>query len=682
MDTSWWSAHRLILLFPLFLCFVMDQCACINLEGRALCAFRQKVVVDPFGALDNWDPQLSDPCSWKGIHCIGGYVETLNLTGFELVGTLAPELGKLTKMKSLLLSRNNLCGSIPKEIGELKLLEVLDVSLNKLSGEIPSDVLHLPSLKKIVLSGNNFKDLNIDGKYESNLGVNRKINYRGLSAICSQFSSKGKRAAVNNLRDRDAPCYGRVAISDMGDEPCIVQNTEDSQEQSRRVLIQELYNLPALLGNTDLSVITPSYDYQILSTASGAFAASAAAKALPYLTTVSSNSSGVVSDDSSSQQQSNVSSVNQTSGTDGPSGHWSKYVILTSSALIVLCLLISTIVFRKQSQTPISPWKTGLSEQLQKALVIQGVQKLNKAELELACEDFSNIINDEEPCYTVFKGTLSHGTEIAVVSTNITNLRDWPRRAEHCFRRKIDMLRRVSHKNFVNLLGYCEEDEPFMRMMVLEYAPNGTLHDHLHIKEFESLEWTARMRIVMGMSYCLQHMHQIEPPVALPCLRTNTIFLTDDYAAKLTDMSVWTEVMRKRNMSRDFGMDATETALADCAMNIYNFGLVLLEIISGRQPDRDDEGSSLLSWANQYLDDKREIKKLLDPALKNCEVEQLEAICQVIQECVHPDPTERPTMRQITKTLREVIDISPEAAYPRLSPLWWAELEILSVEAS
>jgi hypothetical protein len=36
------------------------------------------------------------------------------------------------------------------------------------------------------------------------------------------------------------------------------------------------------------------------------------------------------------------------------------------------------------------------------------------------------------------------------------------------------------HKNFVNLIGYCEENKPFKRMMVFEYAPNGTLFEHLH----------------------------------------------------------------------------------------------------------------------------------------------------------------------------------------------------------
>lgn len=42
----------------------------------------------------------------------------------------------------------------------------------------------------------------------------------------------------------------------------------------------------------------------------------------------------------------------------------------------------------------------------------------------------------------------------------------------------------MNHKNFVNLIGYCEEQQPFTRMMVFEYAPNGTLFDHLHSKFF------------------------------------------------------------------------------------------------------------------------------------------------------------------------------------------------------
>lgn len=44
------------------------------------------------------------------------------------------------------------------------------------------------------------------------------------------------------------------------------------------------------------------------------------------------------------------------------------------------------------------------------------------------------------------------------------------------------VLSEFSHKNFMNLVGYCEEEEPFTRMMVFEYTPNGTLFEHLHSK--------------------------------------------------------------------------------------------------------------------------------------------------------------------------------------------------------
>lgn len=47
---------------------------------------------------------------------------------------------------------------------------------------------------------------------------------------------------------------------------------------------------------------------------------------------------------------------------------------------------------------------------------------------------------------------------------------------------QVEALSKINHKNFVNLIGYCEEDAPFTRMLVFEYAPNGTLYEHLHCK--------------------------------------------------------------------------------------------------------------------------------------------------------------------------------------------------------
>lgn len=86
--------------------------------------------------------------------------------------------------------------------------------------------------------------------------------------------------------------------------------------------------------------------------------------------------------------------------------------------------------------------------------------------------------------------------------------------------------------------------------------------------------------------------------------------------------------------------------------------------------------------ADQYLNDKSNFGSMTDPTLDSFRNEDLEIICEVIKECIVTDPRKRPTMKDIITKLREVIQVAPEQATPRLSPLWWAELEILSMEAT
>jgi hypothetical protein len=145
-------------------------------------------------------------------------------------------------------------------------------------------------------------------------------------------------------------------------------------------------------------------------------------------------------------------------------------------------LVISVVLFvciRTKKVVAVRPWATGLSGQLQKAFV-KGVPALKRAEVEVACEYFSNIIGAFGSKCIMYKGTLSSGVEIAVVSSLFKSSKDWSKNCESQFRKKIASLSRVNHKNFINLLGYCEEMHPFTRMMVFEYAPNGTLFEHLH----------------------------------------------------------------------------------------------------------------------------------------------------------------------------------------------------------
>jgi hypothetical protein len=85
-------------------------------------------------------------------------------------------------------------------------------------------------------------------------------------------------------------------------------------------------------------------------------------------------------------------------------------------------------------------------------LLTTGVPSLKRSELELACEDFSNVIGSLSD-YMVYKGTLSSGVEIAVVSTTKTSAKGWSKHCEKQFRKKVInrfYLSVVVHESFLS----------------------------------------------------------------------------------------------------------------------------------------------------------------------------------------------------------------------------------------
>ncbi|KZV39270.1 hypothetical protein F511_14571 [Dorcoceras hygrometricum] len=339
--------------------------------------------------------------------------------------------------------------------------------------------------------------------------------------------------------------------------------------------------------------------------------------------------------------------------------------LIIGGSLLILLLIGGILLFPFNKMATVNPWRTGLSGQLQKAFVT-GVPKLKRSELVAACEDFSNVIGSSSVC-NLYKGTLSNGVEIAVVSIAVSSAKEWSNSLESSFRRKIDTLSKVNHKNFVCLLGYCVEEEPFTRMMVFEYAPNGTLFEHLHIREAEHLDWDTRLRIAMGVAYCLEHMHQLTPPLAHRNLTSSSVYLTEDYAGKVSDFIYQNEG----------NLDQIEP---NAQSNVYSFGVLLFEIITGRLP-YSVGGESLENWASDYLR-VQPLREVVDPTLRTYHEEQLQLIGNVIVMCTNPDPRRRPSMKEVCLMLREITGIGPDGAVPKISPLWWAELEILSTEAN
>ncbi|XP_057954299.1 inactive receptor-like serine/threonine-protein kinase At2g40270 isoform X2 [Malania oleifera] len=685
----------------------LSVCWCLNREGLALIKFRERVVRDPYGALSNWNDHEGemDPCSWFGVECSDGKVVILNLRDLCLGGTLAPELGNLSYVKSIILRNNSFSGNVPKEIGELKELEELDLGYNNFSGPFPPDFGNNMSLTILLLDNNKFlgsispelyelkmlSELQVDQKRLSNADLEATCHRRSIHWNVGLNPPNARRLLL--MVDAPNPHYARsqsyTGNSELSSSPSL------SSSSSSSWFATSMLPPDAPLSSISFPPLTspssfpespssspfgdPTQNFLIPSPSPESGTASPTPANPPIVVHAQPPSHSAPAPSRSASMPSPALTPKKMVDTGSKFKHRTVLALcgVLGASMVIFVSAIGIMFCRSSKVVTVKPWATGLSGQLQKAFV-SGVPKLKRFELETACEDFSNIIGSLSNV-RVYKGTLSSGVEIAVTSSALTNPEDWTKNLKAQFREEIDTLSRLSHKNFVNLIGYCEEEEPFTRMMVFEYAPNGTLCEHLHVKEAEHLDWAMRLRIAMGTAYCLDYMHQLTPPIFHRNLQSSSVYLTEDYAAKVSDFSFWNKVTAAKKGSA--ATELLDTPAADPEGNIYRFGVILLEMVTGRLAYSVGSGS-LTDWACDYLNGNKPSREMVDPTLKSIKEDELEKLLQVVKICIHPDPEQRPTMREVTAKLREITDMEPDGATPKLSPLWWAEVEIMSSEAS
>lgn len=585
----------------------LNSCCSLNYEGVALLRLKERVSSDPHGALLNWIDEIGvqTPCCWFGVECSEGHVVALNLKDLCLRGTLAPEIGNLVHVKFINLRNNSFSGEIPEEFANLKQMQVLDLGYNNFSGQVP---VHLGNYFSSVIIFLDNNELFNSRQKLSEVRVRKDL----LSSITTSYS-------------RTSGKGGDVARRRMTEWLLLPPPPESFPPST-----------PFLSPSPSPLALEPP----------------------PPPPPATSTSPSVVPTPAEAPSTPPASS----------SRHLKLYLTVSAAAggSLLLLLIIGIYFWRSGKVSTVKPWATGLSGQLQRAFVT-GVPMLKRSELEAACEDFSNVIGSVSLC-TLYKGTLSSGVEIAVASIAVASAKDWSNSMEAQFRRKVDALSKVNHKNFLSLLGYCVEEEPFTRMMVFEYAPNGTLFEHLHIREAEHLDWPTRMRIAMGVAYCLDHMHQMVPPFVHRNFKSSAVCLTEDYAAKISDFGFSDE--------RPFSSEREPDALQS---NVYSFGVVLYEMITGKLPYTAGSDSPE-DWASDYISGTLHLRDMVDPTLETYGKDQLQHLGRVIRSCTNPDPRQKPTMKEVCAQLREITGIEPEVAMPKLSPLWWAELEIQSTE--
>ncbi|CAO2840052.1 unnamed protein product [Amaranthus hypochondriacus] len=647
----------------------------------ALLKFKEMVVQDPFNALSNWNAEdgILDHCLWFGVHCSDGNVVVLNLKDLCLGGVLAPELGELSHLKSIILRNNSFSGNIPRDIADLKELEVLDLGYNNFSGALPSNLGNNFSLSILLLDNNEHLDSLSPELNQLQMLSEHQVDENELRGVDAEARCNSE--SLPRYASQPDKFIGRSLLQSFPNPFRFLQSRRGNRKKgSNQAKASSPAHAPAPSPSHFRIHASPSPSPFSLPSPSPSSSFFAPAPSVTPDPPFPLTKPPVVSESPAAQAARIPSAPSPLTRSSSRNHHKAIIGAVVGGASAFIISVVAFIFFRCSKVGTVKPWATGLSGQLQRAFV-SGVPKLKRAELESACEDFSNIIGSLNDG-TVYKGTLSSGIEIAVVESSVTSSKEWSRKLESQFRKKIETLSKVNHKNFVNLIGYCEENKPFTRMMVFEYAPNGTLFEHLHIKEAERLDWRMRLRVIMGMAYCLEHMHQLKPSIPHRDLQSSSIYLAEDYAAKISDFSFWTQGTgsKDRSKMRSPSKHLLEATLTDIESNVYNFGLVLLEIITGRMPHTED--NCIADWVNECLDNDFLPQDMIDPTLSSYGIDELQRIFDIVKDCAHPDPQVRPSLKNIAARLREITGMGPDGAIPKISPLWWAELEVMSMDGN
>ncbi|KAF3493333.1 hypothetical protein DY000_02056609 [Brassica cretica] len=203
------------------------------------------------------------------------------------------------------------------------------------------------------------------------------------------------------------------------------------------------------------------------------------------------------------------------------------------------------------------------------------------------------------------------------------------------------------------------------KMLVYEYVNSGNLEQWLHgdVGEHRTLTWEARMKILTGTAQALAYLHEaIEPKVVHRDIKASNILIDDEFNAKLSDFGLAKlldsgESHITTRVMGTFGYVAPEyanTGLLNEKSDIYSFGVLLLEAVTGRDPvdyERPANEVNLVEWLKMMVGTRR-AEEVVDPKIEpKPATRALKRALLVALRCLDPESEKRPKMSQVVRML-------------------------------
>ncbi|PSS01679.1 Inactive leucine-rich repeat receptor-like protein kinase [Actinidia chinensis var. chinensis] len=540
-------------------------------------------------------------------HFSGEVPDLSSLTNLQVLdlenNSLGPQFPRLgVKIVTLVLSKNKFSAGIPDKVSSYYQLQKLDISFNRFVAPFPPSILALPSITYLSIAGNRFT-----GMLFKNQSCNSELEFVDFSSnlltgkLPNCFESNSKKTAVlyagnclsTGEKNQHPFSFCRNEALAVG----ILPHRRKPERESRLGLALSISG--GIIGGVVLvSLAFVIFRRVHLKQTRG--------RTLPRL--IAENAS---------------------------TGYNSK--------------LLSDARYISQAM------KLG-------ALGIPAYRAFSLEELEQATDNFdTSTFLDEGSHGQMYRGHLKDGSVVAIRCMKMKR-----RHGTQSFMHHIELISKLRHWHLVSALGHCFEcyldDSSVSRLfLVFEYVRNGTLRSWLSERRGRrTLTWAQRISAAIGVAKGIQFLHTgIVPSIFSNNLKITDVVLDQNFVAKISSYNLpfVAESLGKVGLQISSGGSKeldNKRVRHDEKSDIYDFGLILLEIIVGRPFNSMNEVGSVRDQLQKIATaDNAARKSIVDPAIHNAySDESLKTMMEICSRCLLNNPEDRPSIEDVLWNLQ------------------------------